>query len=143
RLVDAYPPVAHDRDARLGPDAGSADPTDNRRQYDWKSHYPAEARSQINYEALYLVAVFIIAAAGILLGWANVIANLVGLSGDSGDILRKYIIYSGSGLLGGAVYGIKYLYRVVARGYWHEDRRLWRLLSPLNASALGFVMGAA
>ncbi|MEQ1933456.1 MAG: hypothetical protein ABL962_06200, partial [Fimbriimonadaceae bacterium] len=35
-----------------------------------------------------------------------------------------------------------YLYRVVARGYWHVDRRLWRVLSPLISLGLSIAFGA-
>lgn len=129
--------------AAPGPDVGTADPTDSRGRYDWNSHYPDAARSQIRVEACYVVALLFLSLLLILITWTGLISNLLAVSGDAAVTLKKYAIYTWSGLLGGAVFGIKLLYRVVARGYWHEDRKLWRYLSPLNASALAFVMGAA
>ena len=47
-----------------------------------------------------------------------------------------------SGLLGGATFGMKYFYRVVARGMWNEDRVYWRMFSPFIAVSLSVVMAA-
>lgn len=47
-----------------------------------------------------------------------------------------------SGLLGGSTFGMKYFYRVVARGFWNEDRVYWRIFSPWIAVALSIVMAA-
>ena len=34
------------------------------------------------------------------------------------------------GMLGGLVYSGKWLYHSIAKGLWHQDRRMWRFLSP-------------
>lgn len=138
---DASAPL--DRGLEMGPDVGTADPTDGRVRYDWKSHYPDAARAQIRREACYIVLLLFASLILILATWKGVLADLLSVTGDSAATLKKYSTYSSSGLLGGAVFGIKHLYRYVARGYWHEDRKLWRYHSPLVALALAFVMGAA
>ena len=140
QLSPSSTPVAS---ARLGPDVGTGDPTDGRQRFDWRSHYPDDARTQIRWEAYYVVALLFLSLVLIFASWRGVIADVLSVSGDPAATLKKFAIYTFSGLLGGAVFGIKYLYRVVARGYWHVDRKLWRYLSPLNSSALAFVMGAA
>lgn len=124
-----------------GPDVGSADPTDGRKQYDWQSRYPDEARSIIRSEATYVVCLLIASLLLILATWKGGPAEILSVTGKDAEILRKYCLYALSGLLGGAVYGLKYLYRVVARGYWHLDRRLWRFLSPLISLAVAFAFG--
>lgn len=78
----------------------------------------------------------------IYLTWRNVLVNLLGIDGASTSTFNKFSYYIFSGLLGGTVYGVKYLYRVVAHGYWSVDRRLWRLLSPWLSLSLAFVVGA-
>jgi len=78
----------------------------------------------------------------IFVTWKGLSASLVGVTGTEAGTLRKYCYYGFSGLLGGTVFCIKYLYRAVARGYWHLDRRLWRLLSPLTALGLALAIGA-
>ena len=68
----------------------------------------------------------------------DVFTHFFSLTGNSAVTLKKYCYYSFSGLFGGTVFGMKYLYRVVARGYWHQDRRLWRLQSPFIAFGVSF-----
>ena len=46
------------------------------------------------------------------------------------------------GFLGGVLFAVKYLYKVVARQYWNMDRRLWRLFSPFLSGGLALVVGA-
>ncbi|MBK9617192.1 MAG: hypothetical protein IPO35_17445 [Uliginosibacterium sp.] len=55
---------------------------------------------------------------------------------------RIYTLYFSAGMLGGSVFCLKYFYRVVARGYWHQDRSLWRFMSPLISAQLAFAIGA-
>jgi hypothetical protein len=45
-------------------------------------------------------------------------------------------------MLGSVLFGGKYLYHVVGRGYWHQDRRLWRILTPWLSATLAFVVAA-
>jgi hypothetical protein len=45
-------------------------------------------------------------------------------------------------MLGGITFGIKYFYRVVARGWWHQDRRFWRFMSPFIAMIVALVVGS-
>ena len=135
-----HPEVAHP--APEGPDAGTVDPTDGRAPYDWKGRYPSDAIACIRIEASYNVILLAVAMVLLLATWQNYICFLLSVSIENEATLRKYCYYSFAGLLGGTVFATKYLIRVVARGYWHIDRRLWRLLSPLNALAMGFAMGA-
>src|SRR3546814_6990402 len=45
-------------------------------------------------------------------------------------VFNRYSYLFFSGVLGGTLFGLKYLYKVVARGWWNEDRELWRFFSP-------------
>lgn len=42
-----------------------------------------------------------------------------------------------SGLIGGAVFSLKWLYHTVAKNIWHRDRLLWRVTVPLMGAILG------
>ena len=44
----------------LGPNAGTGDPTDGRKPYEWASHYHPTARKEIRYEAFFLIFIFIL-----------------------------------------------------------------------------------
>lgn len=125
-----------------GPDVGTADPTDGRAPLDWNSRYPPDARKQIRLEALYTVGLFGLSLLLIFLTWKGTFGSWLYVRPDEAVTFKKYCYYAFSGLLGGTVFGIKYLYRVVARGYWHVDRRLWRFLSPLAGLGVAFALGA-
>lgn len=131
--------VADDEDA--GPDVGTADPTDSRQHYDWKSKYPIDVQKKIKFEAWYLVAFLLGSLVLIFLTWRNAIAPFLNIPEESYPLFRKFSYYMFSGLLGGTTFATKYLYRAVARGWWHEDRRLWRFLSPFVALSLSFAFG--
>lgn len=110
--------------------------TDGRTPYDWKSKYPLEARKEIRNEAIYIGAVLFVSLIGLLLNWCGLICLLVGT-----EQIEGIMFYFFAGLLGGSIFGIKYFYRVVARGYWSQDRRYWRVFSPWISSCIALVVG--
>jgi hypothetical protein len=124
------------------PNAGAGDPTDGRDAYEWNTRYPREAIIQIRLEALYLFLLFLSSYVIILAAWKGWASSLLSVSPSDALTLKKYLYYAASGMLGGVAFGIKYFYRVVARGYWHQDRRIWRLKSPFLAMTLSFIVGA-
>lgn len=124
------------------PNASTSDPKDGKKQLDWDYHYPAEARKKIQQEVIYLTILFFVSFLTIFVIWADWFSSLVSFTPTQSIIFKKYSYYSLSGLLGGAIFGIKMLYRYVARGYWHLNRRIWRFMSPLVGMAIAFVIGA-
>jgi hypothetical protein len=52
----------------------------------------------------------------------------------------KYGLAWCAGTLGGVLFALKWLYHVVARGWWHLDRRLWRWFTPHISGGLAFCM---
>lgn len=120
-----------------------SDPTDGKNQWEFKSRYPIWIRFQIFSEALYLTLLLV---AGLcLLFWlyhgAVAFPSTSMHFSDLNDQLKKMIAFPIAGLIGGAMFGLKYLYRVAARGWWHEDRRIWRLLSPWLSATLATMVG--
>ncbi len=119
--------------------------TDGRAPYDWQSNYPEDARKEMRFEAAYVAIVLIISVAGLIFLLLGVLqgecAENSTLSNESVLVLQSILVYFFSGLLGGTVYGMKYFYRVVARGYWSQDRRYWRLFSPWISSCVALVVG--
>lgn len=120
-----------------------SDPTDGKTQWEFKSRYPLLTRGQIFAEAIYLTLLLI---AGLYLlfwiyhGAISLPYTTIHFS-DLNDQLKKMITFPVAGLVGGAMFGLKYLYRVAARGWWHEDRRIWRLLSPCLSATLATMVG--
>jgi hypothetical protein len=121
------------------PGFGASDPTDNRKQLEWQSRYPSEAKRQISFEAWCLGLLLALAPVCLILLesrkpiWAWILVNQ-----SSGDAIAHFGMAWIGGTLGGTLFAIKWLYHVVARGYWNLDRRLWRIFSPLLSGGLAF-----
>jgi hypothetical protein len=119
------------------------DETDGRRRYQWASGYTGSAKSQIWCEAAFVCLVLIASWVGIYLTWNGFLVDQLTCQGCAGGTLKRYSYFFFSGMLGGVLFGGKYLYHVVARGYWHQDRRLWRILSPFLSASLAIMIAAA
>lgn len=121
--------------------------TDDRKKWDWKSRFPQDARQAIRVEGSILIAAFLILllATGFSLGVApfQVVVSLGWLTdlpqeksaatpmivptlGINFHVLS--IFFAGS--IGGVSFSIKWLVHATAKGWWHVDRRCWRLLTP-------------
>jgi hypothetical protein len=86
--------------------------------------------------------VLAVALGSIFLTWRGVLASWLMLEPDAAVTFKRFAYYAFAGLLGGTVFGVKYLYHVVAKGLWNEDRRLWRIMSPWLSLSLAFAIGA-
>lgn len=128
------------------------DYTDGRALLDWKTSYPPEARKLITLEAWYIFAFF---GFYLVLLFIMLFVSL-NYSGQRGHLpfpetILKYCSkgcyeYLGyclawvAGSIGGCLFGIKWMYHSVAKRIWHEDRRLWRLLTPHVSGAVSLFM---
>lgn len=90
------------------------DPSDGREAFQWQSRWPPEARRQQYLEGAYVFLLLLSALVLLFLTWRNVLSNLLALEPQAIGIFNKFSYYAFSGLLGGTVFGVKYLYRVVA-----------------------------
>lgn len=118
---------------------------DERKFLYWQTRYPdLLARRLIFRESCYTVAVVLFALLGLYGTWHGWLPMF--LSGDCVQCdpyaLRRYMFLAFSGLLGGSLFALKYLYKVVARGYWNQDRAIWRYTSPLLSVGLAVAAGA-
>lgn len=123
------------------PNASSGDTTDARKRYDWITRYPPQARKEIRGEATLLFIVFLVSLLLLFATWKNWLSMGFLLPPIAQLTFKKYSYYASAGLLGGITFGMKYFYRVVARGYWHQDRRMWRIMSPFIAMAIALITG--
>ena len=118
--------------------------TDERDRAQWESRYSAKAKKHIRMDAVYVAVVMIATLTAILLTWRGSSFHLV--AGDcttcSQRTFNRYAYFYLGGQLGGTLFGVKYLYNVVARGWWNIDRRLWRLFSPFLSAGLALAVGA-
>lgn len=125
------------------------DYTDHRAPGDWKTKYPEDARTWIRIEVCYLVILFLAALGAVLyilyrlcsFGPASEIAAAGGPSDQQN--CPPFLIFLGAlatGTLGGCSFGIKWMYHSVAKQIWHEDRRLWRFLTPPLSGVVSLFM---
>jgi len=125
------------------------DYTDGKRKGDWKTSYPPEARKYIRLETSYLVVI----TGACLIGVLVIVAKSCDMSelDTASNDATHYIGHSSlpilgflgallAGTLGGCIFGLKCMYHFVAKLMWHEDRRLWRLLSPPVSGVLSLFM---
>jgi hypothetical protein len=122
------------------PDFAPFDGKDGRKLGEWKSKYSGEARKEIRYEAIYLVFLLFGSPLMMLILFLGFLKIWLGLD----DVVYRSIVKYGlawlGGTLGGTLFDLKWLYHSVARRIWHEDRRLWRLLTPHISGGLAFIV---
>lgn len=118
-----------------------SDHTDGRDMGEWESRWPAEAKKRISYESVYVGAMLLASLGGVILSWNGVLSDTLCADCD-GSVVRKYGYYFFGGMLGGSLFAVKFLYKVVARGYWNADRILWRIFSPVTSASMAFALGA-
>ena len=118
--------------------------TDDRPQGKWESRYPSAAKKGIRLDGAYVGILLVLTLAAILLTWKGTIFWLVAsdCTSCSPATFKRYAYFYLGGQLGGTLFGVKYLYNVVARGWWNIDRRLWRLFSPFLSGGLAFSVAA-
>ena len=115
--------------------------TDGRKPYEWKSKYPKEARDEMLWEAIYIGIVLALSLLGLYLNSCGVFSCHLKEDPTRAAAFEGIILYFFSGLMGGTIFGIKYFYRVVARGYWTQDRKYWRIFSPWISACVSLVVG--
>jgi hypothetical protein len=114
--------------------------TDGRLLWDWQSHFPTDARKEINFEAwtLGLLLIVSLVVAGGFLGATTAVGRAV-LGPFECNVSNILVATFATGVVGGTTFSIKWLVHTVAKGKWHLDRRYWRFLTP----AIGGVYACA
>lgn len=121
------------------PAFGQADPTDGRERYEWKSRYNDPiAQRGIRWEAVYLGILLFGFPVVMAVFWLRYPEHLLHLDDQRYAPVTKYVFAWASGSLGGVLFDVKWLYHSVARGFWHQDRRLWRVFTPHISGGLSF-----
>lgn len=115
-----------------------ADYSDGRERHEWRTDYPEEALNEIKFEAKYLSFWLFLPPIAMLVAVNGPITEWLMFRSSEQSRYPVLVIAWLGGTLGGTAYGIKWLYHVVGKGWWHEDRRLWRLLTPHISGAVSF-----
>lgn len=122
------------------PDPGFApeDYTDGRKMGEWRSRYDKEAWSSIRWEAAYLTILLLTVATAMFLIWLGYPQSHLGLSDPKSVAFARYGLAGLSGMFGGVLFGMKWLYHSVAKQLWNLDRRWWRYFTPVISGGLAF-----
>ncbi|WP_298257562.1 hypothetical protein [uncultured Litoreibacter sp.] len=126
---------------------------DDRCPWDWKTKYPYRVWFQISIELIWTLSILVFALL-ILFDGALVRATdclntcqnqthyaseIFGVSIRSEAV--NWIALFAAGMIGGALFVLKWLYHSVAKGRWHQDRLLWRLIVPINSAVVSLFTG--
>jgi len=118
-------------------DFAPADPNDGREAGDWKTRYTDPvAKRAILLESCYLAALLLLSPVVALTFWLEYPKYWLHLSDPRYQTLYRYALAWVSGVLGGTLFDIKWLYHSVAKYKWNRDRRLWRVFTPHISGAL-------
>ena len=117
------------------------DNTDSRKRNEVTSRYETSIQKEIWWETFFLISLVFICCILLVCTWTGYIFKLVSIPEILHVPAKRYLYFSLSGMLGGLTFGMKYFYRVVARGWWNQDRRIWRLLSPLISAIIALMIG--
>lgn len=122
-------------------------PDDGHKQWEWKTKYNDGAWKHIRIEAIYLAALLFVGIILLILNYTGILYSAyIHITCEDfavkKEVFLKELYCAIFGLLGGIVYGIKILYKAVARGKWHIDRLLWRLFTPWVSLVLSIVIAS-
>lgn len=123
-----------------------SDDTDGRAKYEWQSKYPEYAQKEILHEARFLFVMLSVALVILSSNWLFFSVLIyqydeIIFKEINNNTVKVVVYYMGAGLLGGVVFSMKYFYRVVARGFWHQDRKYWRFMSPFISMVVSIIVG--
>lgn len=136
------------------------DVTDGRGLCEWESRYPQPARKEILYESIYVGLTFIFYFGLVVFflylsthgSYAEESAdNSLAKAAPNGTAIAQtgrvlttsflgFCCAWAAGGVGGSLFGLKWMYHCVAKQIWHQDRRLWRILTPHLSAVLAFFM---
>jgi hypothetical protein len=119
--------------------------TDGRALWKPRSKYEEKYRRQQTREAIYISALLVLSISLIgaaALGAVEWVFSWLRPGTPVPGHLRGCVLLASAGFLGGTVYGAKWLYHAVAKGLWHEDRALWRYLTPWISLGVTVGVGA-
>jgi len=97
----------------------------------WRTKFPPAAQAGIHKEVVYLAVLFAVGLSFLVIIWW--FPSILFDPASSPD-LRQYALAGLGGMLGGTAFSMKWLYHavgtLVVSEQWHQDRRLWRFLTP-------------
>ncbi len=125
-----------------------AELSDNREVGNWESKYSWRAWVQILAELTYLVVLLsgciVLVSDGLLASKLDpatdtLRSSLLGV--EVNTTIAKWVALALSGMIGGIVFDLKWLYHSVAYNIWNCDRVLWRISVPIMSAMVSLFTG--
>lgn len=113
---------------------------DGREPGQWNTIYCKTSWICIISESIYVSVLLILSLFICFYSWSGYMNKLLCLSNVQYGYLLPYLYCFLSGLVGGTLFTIKWLYHSVARKKWHVDRILWRIFTPWISGWFALVM---
>jgi hypothetical protein len=122
------------------------DLTDDRPDGDFRTRYPLQCWIQICIELVYLIVILLTCLLGLLVAADSYSPTqpgifIIGYNSTVSNDVARWLALSIAGMIGGAVFDLKWLYHSVAWKKWNHDRIIWRLIVPLNSAAVSLFFG--
>jgi hypothetical protein len=119
-------------------DFAQDDLSDGREPGEWQTRYPSHARKAIHNEAFYIGILFFFSPLLLSLFWLRAFGSWLVLTEAQNLVFTKYAFAWTSGMFGGSLFAMKWLYHSVAHNKWNQDRFLWRIFAPHLSAGLAF-----
>ena len=115
--------------------------TDERLKGEWKSRYPdKKAKIKQSIEACYILIVVVVAFITLLLNYIGILEDWLNIPDGKQLYFSRIVTCTLCGLLGGAIFDMKWFYKSIAHGFWNEDRLYWRIFMPIISLSLAFCL---
>lgn len=123
---------------------------DYRKASEFKTRYPCRAWISISVEAVYLAMILLVLLTHFIFSMTPLAATsdnaygwfMATVAGPTDGKRFQYLLIALAGALGGSLFSVKWLVHSVAKGFWNEDRRLWRFFVPLTAAVTSVIFAA-
>lgn len=115
--------------------------TDERDQGEWKSRYSGTtARKWQIVEAIYIFIMVVLSFVVLVLNYNSCFQQWLCVPEDKQLYFSRIVTCASCGMLGGAIFDMKWFYKSVAHGFWNEDRVYWRIFTPIISLSFAFCL---
>lgn len=114
---------------------------DERIQGEWESRYSGtKARKWQIFEAIYVFIIVLLSFVALVLNYNSFFEQWLCIPEDKQLYFSRIVTCASCGMLGGAIFDMKWFYKSVAHGFWNEDRVYWRVFTPIISLSLAFCL---
>lgn len=114
--------------------------TDERAQGEWESRYDKKVKAKQIIEAIYIFLMVAVAFVMLLFNYVGLLENWLNIPEEKQLYFSRIVTCAMCGLLGGAIFDMKWFYKSIAHGFWNADRVYWRVFTPIISLSFAFCL---